>query len=138
MLTLQDALKNISGKTELNIMTLRAKVVQECPMTVKALRVIDYEYTLPRQLKGYNLVKRENKKLGFVYYVRYGHEGRMLPSKWCTHTNNFEQATRFAIENRDYLISKYLDSSGSNIMRFFKTFFDEKSPIYRPRRHDYR
>jgi integrase len=68
--------------------------------------------------KGYNLVKRESKKYGHIYYVRYWYDGRMLPSKWCTHTGNAEDAATFAIKNRDRLITEYLGRGGR--VHFYK------------------
>ena len=129
-MTLQTALSTVSGGQENSILYLRSIVANECPMTVKALRFIDHEYTTPRRYKGYNLTKREHKKLGFVYYVRYWHEGSMLPSKWCTHTNDYEQACKFAVRNRETLISRYLGKNGGEAIRFFSKFYDARSPVF--------
>jgi integrase len=57
--------------------------------------------------KRFYLSKVKNKKLGFVYYVRFLENGVVVPSKWCTHTNDEKTAERFAAENRERLIAKY-------------------------------
>ena len=64
--------------------TVRAYMTAHYPATMRALQAVDAAGFIPRQPKGYNLVKRENKRLGFVYYVRYRHGGKMLSSKWNT------------------------------------------------------
>jgi integrase len=80
------------------------------PEAMRALQDIDRKYVSGRQSKGFNLVKVSNKKHGFLYYVRYRHEGGMLPSKWNTHTNVLAEAEFFARENRKRLITEYLEN----------------------------
>jgi integrase len=57
--------------------------------------------------KGYCLVKRPNKRAGFLYYVRYIKDGKEVPTKWNTHTNILEEAEKFARDNRDRLLAEY-------------------------------
>jgi integrase len=57
--------------------------------------------------KGYNLIKVKNKKHGFIYYVRYTDNGKLLPSKWSTGTNALEEAERFAVQFREELLAGY-------------------------------
>jgi integrase len=81
--------------------------------------------------KGYNLVKRESKKYGFKYYVRYWHDGKMLPSKWCTQTNNLEDAQTFAIKNRDKLIREYMERQKRvSCFKILSDFFKKNSMYY--------
>jgi hypothetical protein len=131
MMTLNDAFSVLTGRQQADILTLRSHIEAMCPNVMKALRLIDIEYTTPKRPKGYNLAKRDNRKLGFVYYVRYWHEGNMLPSKWCTHTNNLEQAREFAEQNRNELIARYLRTRESMAVRFFKKFYAPDSEVYR-------
>jgi integrase len=105
----------------------RSYFKNEFPNMMTALRLVDTEYTEPKRRKGFNLVKRENKKLGFVYYVRYSHQGKMLPTKWNTHTNIAEEAEKFARENRDRLIGRYLQEHDANTFKVFEDFFKENS-----------
>jgi integrase len=130
MITLQNALFVVSEKQQQQILFLRSVMASECPTTMKALRLVDHEYTTGKLYKGYNLVKRDNKKIGFVYYVRYWHEGRMLASKWCTHTNDYAKACQFAEQKREELITNYLSKTGGDAVRFFKRYYDQKSIIF--------
>ena len=130
MITLKEAVLTVAGKQQRDLMLLRSYMAGECPTTLKALRLVDMEYTTVKQHKGYNLIKRDNKKLGFVYYVRYWYEGRMLPTKWCTHTNNEEAAREFAEQNRNTLISGYLIRRDGGAVRFFKQFYNARSTEY--------
>jgi integrase len=57
--------------------------------------------------KRYNFVKITSKKYGFLYYVRYIEKGKLIPSKWNTHTNILQEAERFAQANREQILSKY-------------------------------
>jgi integrase len=106
---------------------LRSYIKQEFPAVMKALRIIDTDYTEPKRRKGFNLVQRENKKCGFKYYVRYSHNGKTLPSKWNTHTNILEEAERFALENRERLVERYLQAHGSRGFEAFEKFYEKHS-----------
>jgi len=130
MITLQNAVDVISGKQQEQMLYLRSIIANKFPIILSALRLVDHEYTAVKRHKGYNLVKRDSKKLGFVYYVRYWHKGSMLSSKWCTHTNIYEEACKFAEENRERLISRYLTKTGGDAVRFFKEFYDLKNAVY--------
>jgi len=130
MTTLQEAITVLSGEQQKKVILLRSFITERFPTTVKAIRLVDHEYTAAKKYKGYNLVKRDNKKLGFVYYVRYWHKGRMLASKWCTHTNSYEKACEFAERNREDIINGYLGRTGGDAVRFFKNFYDPKGKVY--------
>jgi integrase len=106
---------------------LKKYIHLEFPALMKALRIIDNDYSAPRQRKGFNLVKRENKKNGFLYYVRYSYEGKMLPSKWNTHTRNREQAEQFARENRNRLVEQYLRKHDKRGFELFERFYEKDS-----------
>ena len=111
-------------------MTAQELALVLTPTILGALRQIKHEYTTVRRPKGYNLQKRPHKKLGFVYYVRYWHEGRMLPSKWSCRTNDAERARDFAEQNRKALISAYLGRRKGDVQRFLEEFYDLGSPVY--------
>lgn len=128
MMTLQKALETVSVTQ--NLSQMKTVLEKECPTIMKALRLVDESYRAARQPKGYNLIKVKNKKLGFVYYVRYWHNGKMLPSKWCTHTNIPEKASEYAAANRQAHISRYTGQSGTEILRFFEKFYETTNPIY--------
>jgi integrase len=79
---------------------------------------------------GFCLDKRENKSHGFLYYVRYRHNGKMLPSKWCTGTNDFLQARAFAIRNREKIIAEYLESKADASLYTILASYYEKDSEY--------
>ncbi|MDR2922641.1 MAG: hypothetical protein LBU85_04780 [Treponema sp.] len=80
----------------------------------------------PKRRKGFNLYPRENKKHGFLYYVRYSHGGKMLPSGWNTHTNDLKEAEKFARENKIRLVGRYLKSHDTQMYSTLESFFDGK------------
>jgi hypothetical protein len=86
---------------------LENKLWEINPEFMKSLQNFNSSYTDPYEPKRFYLAKIKNKKLGFVYYVRYLENGVLVPSKWCTHTNDKEAAERFAEGNRERLIAKY-------------------------------
>ena len=106
-------------------------IATEYPTILRAVRLVDNANMQPkRQPKGYNLVKRENKRLGHVYYVRYSHNGKMLPTKWNTYTNVLEQAERFAAENRIRLVEQYLRSRDVKMYTLLEAFYGSTSNEY--------
>jgi site-specific recombinase XerD len=136
MMTLTGALAAVRGQQR-DYSSMKKYITREFPQTVAALRLID---TVPghREPKGYNLVKRENKKLGYVYYVRYWHEGRMLPSKWCTHTNKKKEAERIAVERREEIIRDYSRRHDGRLYKILNDFYAPYSEyIQRDLRRNY-
>jgi integrase len=127
MTSLAEAVTAVKGGRERELAAARLYIAKEYPSVVKALGLIDAECAAPRRPKGYSLVKRENKKRGFVYYVRYAHEGRMLPSKWNTGTNDLEEAKKFAAENKRRLVDRYLGLQGTRIHALFEEFYESGS-----------
>jgi len=124
-MTLREAASAVSGQE--GFLYYRSML---SPTILRALRLIDYEYTTARSPKGYNLLRRGHKKMGFVYYVRYWHEGKMLPTKWSTFTNDYEKACEFAKQQRKTLISTYLSCHRSEVQGFFEEFYDIDNPVY--------
>jgi site-specific recombinase XerD len=86
---------------------LRSFYSSAFPETIQTLKTLDNQFSVKRKKKGYNLVKVPNKKYGFLYYVRYIEKGRLVYSRWCTHTNNLAAAEQFAVENRDRILCVY-------------------------------
>ena len=91
-----------------NYKQLKKRMCAQYPEALSILQSYNKQFTASKKPKGYNLTKVSNKKFGYIYYVRYINNGKLIPTRWSTHTNNFEAATGFAIENRDKLISEYL------------------------------
>jgi integrase len=73
----------------------------------EAVNVPGKETAAKRKPKGYTLSKIPSKKHGFTWYVRYQDKGETIPSRWSTGTADPGAANRFAVENRDRLLSAY-------------------------------
>jgi integrase len=127
MMNLAATLVKVRNRQQQDITQLKAYVAGEYPATIQALRLIDKDCTEPKRRKGFNLVKRENKKYGFMYYVRYSHGGKMLPSKWNCHTTILGEAERFALENRERLIDRYLRGHDGRGFKILEKFYEEES-----------
>lgn len=86
---------------------LGKRLEQSNPEFLKQLKQFSLNYFEPVIPNRYYLEKITNKKIGFKYYVRYSENGRLIPTRWCTHTNDYDSAVRFAIDNRNRLIAEY-------------------------------
>jgi integrase len=84
---------------------------ERSPKVFAAIKAIDQKIVIhssaQKNPKHYNMIKRPNKKYGFLYYVRYIENGKLIPSKWNTHTNILQEAEQFAQENRDRILLEY-------------------------------
>jgi integrase len=102
------------------------------PETIKELRKFADNYSDPIEPKRFYLEPVKNKKLGIVYYCKYLYNGKLIPSKWCTHTNDREAAERYAIENRDKLIKAYYERRSerkpyTELYTLLKKYYSENS-----------
>jgi len=82
--------------------------------------------------RKFYLNKIPNKKLGFVYYVRYLDNGIAVPSHWSTGTNDLKEAERFAFENRERLLKQYYDRDKvkkpyGEMFSILKTYYTKNS-----------
>jgi len=102
-----NVMPEIKADVSNQITWLKKKLFRQYPDTFSQLRKFDKKFVPVKKTKGYSLSKVPNKKIGFVYYVRYIEKGKLVPTRWSTHTNNFEAATRYAIEKRDLLLNEY-------------------------------
>jgi len=102
---------NVGPKIKTNnanqITCLKKQLHRKHPAAFLMLKNYDKQFVTSRKSKGYNLTKVPNKKLGFIYYVRYIEKGKLIPTRWSTHTNDFNAATNFAIEKRKLLLTEY-------------------------------
>jgi integrase len=109
------------------------RIESQYPGELARLRQFDKQFIAPRRPKGYSLSKVANKKLGFVYYVRYIEKGKLVPSRWSTHTNDMDAAIQFAVSNRDRLLSGYgqrkagAKKSGS-MYGIMRQYYEKNSP----------
>jgi site-specific recombinase XerD len=93
------------------------------PHVLASLKDIDAQFSPPRRGKGYNLTKVYSKKYGFLYYVRYIEQGKLVRSRWNTHTNNLSAAECFARENRERILTGY--HSRHDVSQHFFTMLSE-------------
>jgi hypothetical protein len=90
-----------------NVKQYKQQLIKQFPGEMEELQRYNKQFAAPRKTKGYCLSKGANKKLGFVYYVRYMEQGRTVPTRRSTHTNNEETAHEFAVCSRDKLLGEY-------------------------------
>jgi integrase len=93
-----------------------------------------------RSAKGFSLSKVKNKEFGFIYYVRYSANGKTIPSRWSTHTNNKALAEQFAAGSRDRLLAgwkqkKTVRDMTAAFFEIFDTYYAEGSPYLQDDRH---
>jgi site-specific recombinase XerD len=101
----------IENEEEIYLNKIQAEWREKSPEIFAALKAIDQKViahsNAQKNPKRYSLIKRPSKKYGYLYYVRYLDNGKLIPSKWNTHTNILQEAEQFAQENRDRILSEY-------------------------------
>jgi integrase len=101
----------VKENEDIRLKKLQAEWQKKSPEVFAALQAMDIKViahsNAQKDPKRYSLLKRSSKKYGFLYYVRYIEKGRLISSKWNTHTNILQEAEQFAMENRDRIISEY-------------------------------
>jgi site-specific recombinase XerD len=99
------------NEEEICLNILQAEWREKSPEVFAALQAMDRKIiahsNAQKDPKRYSLIKRPSKKYGYLYYVRYIDNGKLIQSKWNTHTNILQEAEQFARENRDRIISGY-------------------------------
>lgn len=110
----------------------KKRIEKKYPKPLKELKEYNKKFSDPYEPKGYYLIKIDNKKLGFVYYVRYIKDGKLIPSRWCTHTNDEKAARNFAVVNREEILKKYYERSvvkkpTVELYTVMKSFYAENS-----------
>jgi site-specific recombinase XerD len=86
---------------------LREQYKTRFPRVLQSLKSINAQFSPPQKGKGYSLAKVKNKKYGYLYYVRYIENGKLIPSRWNTRTKDLPAAEAFARENREKLLVQY-------------------------------
>jgi len=134
MTRLAEVVFQVKKQQQDDINSMKVLIAGNYPNTIIALHIIDNEYSQPKRRKGFSLVKVESKKHGFLWYVRFSHNGKMLPSKWNTHTNNPETAAVFARENKARLVEGYLQRQDRRMYAMLECFYEDKTgDMYRLR-----
>jgi integrase len=101
------------------------------PDVLKELKEFEQMVLNPpsRQKKYFYLSKVPNKKYGFLYYVRYYDNGKLIRSRWNTFTNDFSNAQKFALENRERILAEYYKKhSTSDLFYIMETYYQDDSP----------
>ena len=127
---LAETIADIKGEQQADISAIRHSLYSSCPDVVKALQRIDQENTQPKRRKGFNLIKRESKKHGFIYYARFSHNGKTLPTKFNTHTNNLAAAEQFARDNKTRLVEGYLARQDGRMFTLLEEFYTKENNMY--------
>jgi len=99
------------------------------------LKTFDSQFAPKRMSKGYSLAKVPNKRLGFLYYVRYIENGKLVPSRWNTRTSNKEAAELFAEENRERLLREYQErkrfkNTDKNLYAILNNYYKISSALF--------
>ena len=105
--TLIRYITNNGMKNEKLIEHVKQKLWETNPDAMKEIQEFGAHIPNDYSARTHYLNKIKNKKLGFVWYVRYIVNGVLLPSHWSTKTNDKETAERWAIENRERILDKY-------------------------------
>jgi len=126
MTRLAEVVSQVKKKQPEDINSMKILIAGKYPNILMALHIIDNEYTQPKRRKGFSLYKVESKKHGFLWYTRYSHNGKMLPSKWNTHTNDPEKAAEFARENKARLVEGYLQRKDRRMYSMLLSFYEKK------------
>jgi site-specific recombinase XerD len=126
MMNFQEAFDILKSGND-SVLSVKTYIASEFPATLKAIKLIDQDCSSNKRRKGYNLVRVENKKLGHVYYVRYSYRGKMLPTKFHTHTSILEEAEKFAVENKARLVEQYVRSHDEKMYAILEKFYEANS-----------
>jgi len=99
----------------------REILLQECPDEMRRLKEFGDRFAERKAPKRYYLFKVDNKKTGFLWYVKYLDNGRLVSSRWSTGTSDEKTAEIWALENRDRLLSEYYERKASSKIDLYKT-----------------
>jgi integrase len=112
------------------IIQLKNTYQKQFPEALNELKKFASQFPEPKPKKGYNLTKVKNKKHGFLYYVRYIEKGKLIPSRWNTHTSNIEEAEKFARENRERILAAYhrRKQPEHDLYAVLKEYYQNNSP----------
>jgi excisionase family DNA binding protein len=104
---------------------LRARYLKKFPEAMADLQKLDAMFPKP---KLYSLHKVLSKRYGgFIWYVRYMENGKMIRSRWCTHTSDRGFAERWAKDNRERILAEYHERRKNDV-----EFFDVLKQYYAP------
>jgi integrase len=126
----------IENEEEIYLNKLQAEWRKKSPEVFAVLQAMDQKViahsNAQRNPKRYSLIKRPSKKYGYLYYVRYIDNGKLVPSKWNTHTNILSEAEKFARQNRSQILSEYysrrtVKNSGNKLYSILEEYYKDGS-----------
>ena len=112
------------------VATLNNQYSKMFPDTLKALQRADAGFAQRKTPKLFSLQKVKNKKHGFLLYVRYMRNGKMIRSRWNTYTKDKEAAELFAQENRERILAQYdskREAAKTNLYVVLAEYFEVNS-----------
>jgi len=107
---------NINMEDNKYLNRFKTTINKESHLTIKKLKEIDKQFTEKKEAKGYYLWWRKD-----VYYAIYVKDGKKVPTKRSTYTNNRETAERWAMENRDRVLAEYYNRD--NIKKLYDDLY---------------
>jgi len=123
---LAKTISQVRDRQEDDLVIFRQYIKNNFPNTFEALGIIDNENITPKRRKGFNLVIRESKKYGCRIYARLSHNGKMLPTKFNTYTDNEKEAELYVLKNKQRLIEGYLSRKDGRMYKTLETFYDNE------------
>jgi len=145
IIDLKDNNKELLNKIEKNAMffseqnkiqNLEPLIKEIYPILIKIIQLFEGNNNYKRARKGYGFQKKPSKKHGFLYYVRYYDNGKMIPTSWNTQTNVLDEAKEFAEKKRTQLLSEYYKKQSikesnindyKNMFMILKEFYSKDS-----------
>jgi integrase len=127
----------IESDEEIYLKKLQTEWREKSPEVFAVLRAIDQKVTAnsnaQKNPKQYTLIKRPSKKYGYLYYVRYNDNGKLIPSKWNTNTNILSEADKFAQQNRSKILSEYysrrtVKNADNKLYSILEEYYKKSSP----------
>jgi len=135
---LVNAIAQVREKKKEDLIFFRQYIKSNFPDTFNALGIIDNENITPKRRKGFNLVIRESKK-GRMIYARLSHNGKTLPTKFNTHTDNEKEAETYVLKNKERLIEGYLSRKDGKMYKILESFYNSEQDSLSERcRKEYR
>jgi integrase len=111
--------KTTAAQVSKDLITIDINVLQE----IIKRAILEYQDTArikaEKQIKKrtYYLIKRQSKKYGFIYNVKYldPETGKILPTKFSTGTNDKIQAVQWAEQNKDACLKSYFENGKAEL-----------------------
>jgi integrase len=124
---------NINMDDKKYLTRFKTEINKESASMIKELKEIDKHFSECKENKGFYLVKVNSKEYGFLYYARFIKDGKLVPTKRCTHTNNRDAAERWAVENRNKVLDEYYNrdivkKKYSDLYTILRKYYSSNSP----------